>query len=143
MLGPLQDNGGPTFTHLRVFTSNQLLIFSLILISIAVLYAGLKLYVGHFGDQTLNLGNLIFQGINGSDQYLKHLLDRFGQAFWKAITLLQDRLILGFASRRPELLVHEASLSALPSPPDQRMPCCGRVTAFDGPQACGKGLHVV
>jgi hypothetical protein len=41
----------PVFTDLRTFTGNQWLIFTLILVSVAVLYTGLKLYVRHFGNQ--------------------------------------------------------------------------------------------
>jgi FSR family fosmidomycin resistance protein-like MFS transporter len=42
----------PTFTQLRVLTSNQLFMFSIVVASIAALHGGLKLYVDHFGDQT-------------------------------------------------------------------------------------------
>jgi FSR family fosmidomycin resistance protein-like MFS transporter len=41
----------PTFTPVRVFTSNQLFIFSIIIVSIAALYGGLKLYTGRFSDR--------------------------------------------------------------------------------------------
>jgi len=42
----------PVFTNANVFTSNQLFIFAIILISIFALYTGLRLYVRHFRDQT-------------------------------------------------------------------------------------------
>jgi FSR family fosmidomycin resistance protein-like MFS transporter len=42
---------GPTFTQLRLFTGKQAFIFSIILVSIAALYGGLKLYSCHFADQ--------------------------------------------------------------------------------------------
>ena len=40
----------PTFTRVRVLTSNQLFIFSIIVVSIAALYGGLKLYIDQFSD---------------------------------------------------------------------------------------------
>ncbi|MBN1428102.1 MAG: hypothetical protein JXB07_06930 [Anaerolineae bacterium] len=39
----------PTFTQLRVLLSHQVFIFATILISIAALYSGLRLYTCHFG----------------------------------------------------------------------------------------------
>jgi len=41
----------PVFTDLRAFAGNQWLIFTIILVSVTVLYSGLKLYVRHFGNQ--------------------------------------------------------------------------------------------
>jgi FSR family fosmidomycin resistance protein-like MFS transporter len=41
----------PTFTPLSALTSHQMFIFVTILISIIALYAGLRLYFGHFGDR--------------------------------------------------------------------------------------------
>ena len=43
----------PTFTQLRVLTSNQTFIFVAILISIVALYGGLQLYIRHFSDRIL------------------------------------------------------------------------------------------
>jgi len=41
----------PTFTQLGILTSHQMFIFASVLISIAALYGGLRLYFGHFGDR--------------------------------------------------------------------------------------------
>jgi MFS transporter, FSR family, fosmidomycin resistance protein len=41
----------PTFMQLRILTSNQMVILAAILISIAALYGGLRLYDDHFGDR--------------------------------------------------------------------------------------------
>ncbi len=41
----------PTFTQLRVLTSDQGFIFAAILISIIALYGGLQFYIGHFVDR--------------------------------------------------------------------------------------------
>ena len=43
----------PTFTQLRVLTSQQAFIFAAILLSIVALYGGLQLYIGHFDDHVL------------------------------------------------------------------------------------------
>lgn len=41
----------PTFTQLRILTGHQMVILSTILVSIAALYGGLRLYAAHFGDR--------------------------------------------------------------------------------------------
>jgi FSR family fosmidomycin resistance protein-like MFS transporter len=41
----------PTFTQLRVFTSSRLFVFSVIVVSIAALFGGLKLYIDQFSDR--------------------------------------------------------------------------------------------
>jgi FSR family fosmidomycin resistance protein-like MFS transporter len=43
----------PTFTQLRVLTSQQTFIFATILLSVTALYAGLQLYASHFSDRGL------------------------------------------------------------------------------------------
>jgi FSR family fosmidomycin resistance protein-like MFS transporter len=41
---------GPAFTQLRGLTNHPMVIFAAILVSIAALYGGLRLYAAHFGD---------------------------------------------------------------------------------------------
>ena len=45
----------PTFTQLRILIGDQWIIFAAILISIAALYGGLRLYFDHFGDRIPDL----------------------------------------------------------------------------------------
>lgn len=60
----------PTFTQLRILTSQQTFIFATTLLSVAALYAGLQLYASHFGDRVLTRSR---QAQPGEEQYRRIL----------------------------------------------------------------------